>query len=70
MTLASLGDCCLRSPLKLKIFGDPIKSAKAPLLEFLPLAIADIEKKGLFEFPRKGLLLYQGEEVYTKIAIR
>ena len=27
-------------------------------------------KKGLFEFPRKVLLLYQGEEVYTKIAIR
>ena len=25
MTLASLGDGCLRSPQKLKIFGDPIK---------------------------------------------
>ena len=28
------------------------------------------QKKGLFEFPRKVLLIYCGEEVYTKIATR
>ena len=28
------------------------------------------QKKGLFEFPRKVLLIYGGEEVYTKIATR
>ena len=67
MTLASLGDCCFRSPQKLKICGDPIyRITRSERRNFSPTrGTSGLGKKDCLNFPEKSSC-FTKERKYTR----